>query len=159
VTVNGNIFKDMQQKIEGQSEPLEDVIGIKKVMVSNTNMYYYKFVRDSNPDVVPDKSPIAVEGHSILNHPVIAKDKQQYDPVIAKNAKTDEIGTKVEKRELDHVYGPSSPLRDDAVAAAWAKAQAAEKRLKDHRAYMEKLRKLRLEKAAAKDLDGAINDN
>jgi hypothetical protein len=158
--VHGNIFKDIQRKLENQPEQLEDVIGIKKVKVSNTNMYYYKFVRGSVPPVqLQDPSPVAVEGHPVLEHPVVSKDIQRYEPVITKNSKPDEIGSKVEKKELDHVYGPSSPLRDDAVAAAWAKSRAAENRLKEHRKYMEKLRKLRLEKAAAKDLDGAINDN
>ena len=157
-SVYGNIFKDLSNRMSRNSVNLDNFAGIQKVKVPNTNMYFYKFSKTAPVvDTTETAEEVVVEGKPVLQHPVVVKDIPKYDPVISKTPKTEEVGAKVEEQEIDHVYGKNSPLRDDAVAAAWEKAHAASKRLEEHREYMERLRKLRLEKAAAKEIDGAKN--
>ena len=93
-----------------------------------------------------DASPVA-------KHEQIADDVKQveeehvglgYDPVAIEAAlawqnrdkSSDDVMQDVQSKETDILYGEDSPLRDDAVTAAWAKVHALEKRLQEHRAYM-----------------------
>ena len=159
-TVEGNIFKNMQESLRQNSVNIDNYNGIQKIMIPNTNMYYYKFAKtDPTSSSTNKKNPVDVESHPVLEHPVVTADHPKYAPAVNKTPKTQEIGTQVQEQEVDHVYGKTSPLRDDAVAAAWEKSIQADKRLDDHRNYMEKLRKIRLEKAAAKEIDAAKNSD
>ena len=159
-SLHGNIFRDLSDNLSRSSVNMDDYAGIQKVRIPNTNMYYYKFTKTAPVvETTGTTEAVIVESKPVLQHPVVVKDIPKYDPVISKTPKTEEVGAKVEEQEIDHVYGKNSPLRDDAVAAAWEKAHAASKRLEEHREYMERLRKLRLEKAAAKEIDKAKNDD
>lgn len=159
-TVEGNIFKNMQESLRKNSVNIDNYNGIQKIMIPNTNMYYYKFAKTDPTSSPTDKTKsVVVESHPVLEHPVVRDDHPKYDPIVSKTPKTLEVGAQVQKQEVDHVYGKTSPLRDDAVATAWEKSNQADKRLDDHRKYMEKLRKLRLEKAAAKEIDAAKNSD
>ena len=88
----------------------------------------------------------------VLKYPV-NPDGTPYEPVISKNLKTDELGHKAHINERDALYGKDSPLRDDSVIEAWDEADAAQKRLDDHRQYMERVRKARKLKEDAKRHD------
>lgn len=159
-TVEGNIFRSMQKSLKQNSVSIDDYNGIQKIMIPNTGMYYYKFAKtDPTLSSDSDTSPVVVESYPVLEHPVVKADNPEYEPTVSKTPKTEEIGTQVQKQEVNHVYGRTSPLRDDAVAAAWDKAHMADKRLDEHRKYMEQLRKIRLEKAAAKEIDTAKNSD
>ena len=117
--VNGNIFKNMQDKMKRSSVNLDNFKGIEKVQIPNTNMYYYKLSKtDPTQTVETSQASVVVESHPVLNHPVVVNDHPRYDPVISKTPKTEEVGAQVEQHEIDHVYGKNSPLRDDAVASA-----------------------------------------
>ena len=79
--------------------------------------------------------------------------KEPVEPVISKNPVSEEAGTEADVHEKDVLYGKDSPLRDDAVVDAWANAREAQKRLDDHRVYMDKVLKARKIKEAAKKAD------
>ena len=61
--------------------------------------------------------------------------------------------------EKQVVYGVGSPLRDDAVTAAWEHAREAERQLQEHREYMRKVRDARKNVSNAKRVSGAINQS
>lgn len=68
-----------------------------------------------------------------------------------------ELADVVEHEEKDTLYGDDSPLRDDAVTAAWARYDAAKARLQKHRDYMKSVHSIRTEKAAAKEMSGRVD--
>ena len=107
---------------------------------------------------------------STSRHVQIADDVKQtekehvglkYDPIAIKAAlawqnrdkSSDDVMDEVEGKETDILYGEESPLRDDAVTAAWAKVYALEKKLKDHRAYMKSVIKTKNSVSTIKEND------
>ena len=68
-----------------------------------------------------------------------------------------ELADVVEHEEKDMLYGDDSPLRDDAVTAAWSRYDAAKARLQKHRDYMRSVHTIRTEKAAAKEMSGRVD--
>ncbi len=88
-----------------------------------------------------------------------------YDPVAIKAAleyqsrvkSSDEAMDVIDSNDKTILYGPDSPLRDDAVAAAWKQAKEAEARLKKHRQYMKSLTDAKNNIAKAKENDPKTN--
>ena len=91
--------------------------------------------------------------------------KTPYDPVAIKAAlewqskdkTSDDVMNVIDSNDKALLYGPDSPLRDDAVAAAWAKAMEAEAKLKKHREYMKSVAKAKNNIAKAKENDPKTN--
>jgi hypothetical protein len=125
-----------------------------------------------------DDRGTATEAIKPTTHEKIAADVEQmelpdpgpgYDPIAIKAAlewqasndpnknanpwNSDNVMTNVESKETDLLYGDDSPLRDDAVTAAWAKVHALEKKLKDHRAYMKSVVKTKNSVSKIKEND------
>ncbi len=88
-----------------------------------------------------------------------------YDPVAIKAAleyqsrvkSSDEAMDVIDSNDKTILYGLDSPLRDDAVAAAWKQAKEAEARLKKHRQYMKSLTDAKNNIAKAKENDPKTN--
>lgn len=161
---DANIFRNFLDNTKATNNNLGDSFVVTKKFLPNSKLYYYKMsseiqVPPEPTRVPPTAPPMIIEERPVLHHPVVIDDAPQISSKISDNDKHDEVGNKVEKVETNHVYGKDSPLRDDAVAEAWRVADEAEARLQRHREYMEKLRIIRLEKAAAKDIDGAKNSD
>ena len=89
----------------------------------------------------------------VKNHPDTVPLQDKIDSV----PKSDEISETAVDNEKKIVYGDDSPLRDDAVSAAWERVHAAEKRLEEHRKYMEHVRKSRKNIEQAKTIAGDVN--
>ena len=117
-----------------------------------------------------DERGTATETIKPTTHEKIAADVEQmelpypgpdYDPIAIKAAlawqnrdrSSDEVMKDVQGKETDILYGEDSPLRDDAVTAAWAKVHALEKKLKDHRAYMKSVVKTKNSVSKIKEND------
>lgn len=89
----------------------------------------------------------------VKNHPDTVPLQDKIDSTL----KSDEISETAVDNEKKLVYGDDSPLRDDAVSAAWERVHAAEKRLEEHRKYMERVRKSRKNIEQAKTIAGDVN--
>lgn len=129
--------------------------------VSHGPFYFFKLKNDSDTNAVTTTVTTSNEKQleniveQIESHP----DNDPVEPVISMNQQTDEEAAVVEKTEKELLYGAESPLRDDAVAAAWERANAAQKKLDEHRVYMDELRKTRIQKSQAKTLTASSNQN
>lgn len=77
--------------------------------------------------------------------------------VESNHTKPQELADGVVKQEKDLLYGQESPLRDDAVAAAWKRVEQAEERLQRHREYMKAVQHKREELAESKGMSGRID--
>ena len=82
---------------------------------------------------------IAIAAQKQSAHP----DNTPVQNVIDKNPQTEEPVKHAKKNEKQVMYGNGSPLQDQEVIAAWDRYHEAQKRLEDHRAYMERVRKSR----------------
>ena len=82
---------------------------------------------------------IAIAAQKQSAHP----DNTPVQDVIDKNPQTEELVKRAKKNEKQVMYGNGSPLQDQEVIAAWDRYHEAQKRLEDHRAYMERVRKSR----------------
>lgn len=143
-TSNANIISSLWESIKSTPDVSRQYDGLEKRYITN-NLYVYKLSKKRQPTeqpttVIPyDKVAIAKAlEYQNSKHP----DNKPIDDVITNNetSASDSIATKNEKHI---VYGDESPLKDEAVLSAWDKAYAAEKRLEEHRRYMERVRKAR----------------
>lgn len=162
---DANIISGLWKQLSTGSEDIsKQYDGIEKRYITN-NMYVYKLSK---------KQSMAVESQSIQSTVEVTQQPVEsvvQPPVQVVAQHTDVVPTPV-KTQLDpHVevadtavinekqvlYGDASPLRDDAVAAAWEHAREAERRLQQHREYMDKVRQARKNVSDAKRVSGAIN--
>lgn len=131
--------------------------GISKV--SHGPFYFYKL---NNNKIVTE--PTVTTKHDVELQEVIEQieahpDNNVVEPVVSLNKTTSEEANVIEKTEKELLYGNESPIRDDAVAAAWERANLAQKKLDEHRTYMDELRKTRIQKSQAKTLTASSNQN
>ena len=152
---DANIINGLWKRVSGGSEDLTKRFdGIEKRYITD-NMYVYKLSPKANQSkqsaqqTVIQSLPPEVEKHpDVTNTP----EPIELDP-------HQEAADAPVVNEKQVVYGVDSPLRDDAVTAAWEHAREAEKRLQEHRDYMRKVRDVRKNVSDAKRVSGAINQN
>ena len=112
----GNFLKKMQTPSRDLSEGRP---GIKKV--GSNGLYIYKL-----DNGIPSR-PSGAKRDVITNYQQL--DKEADEAV---------------RNEKHVLYGSEqSPIRNPSVVAAWDRANEAQKRLEDHREYMERVRKTR----------------
>ena len=112
---------------------------LRKVNISGSgsNMFFYKL---KNPPVGSSK-PIDTPNTK----------SQPYDPVAIKAAlewqrsKNELDAQALELKGRDMVYGQGGAIEDPHVIEAWREADTAKQRLENHRQYMKKLAKNKLE--------------
>lgn len=131
--------------------------GISKV--SHGPFYFYKLNNNKVENELKVESTNDVQLQDVIKQIESHPDNDPVEPVVSVNQQTNEEAVVVEKSEKDLLYGNESPLRDDAVAAAWERANLAQKKLDEHRVYMDKLRKTRIQKSQAKTLTASSNQN
>ena len=147
-----NLIRALWNNVKGN----QDDISKKHDGIAKQNVGPFYFYRLKQPTRVT--KPDSVE--QLVEPIVIVKDHPDVPPVqdvIDNNLKSEEISEVAVKNEKTVVYGDDSPLRDDAVSAAWERVNAAEKRLEDHRKYMERVRKSRKNIEQAKTIAGEVN--
>ena len=141
-----NLIKSLWDNIKGNQKDLSKThSNITKV---GNMFYYYKLKPDTNA-----AGTIQTNNAHEYDHVAIANaleyqngkhpDNQKLHNKISNTPQTEEqahIATQNEKRV---VYGDGSPLQNDSVVSAWERADIAKKRLDEHRAYMERVRKAR----------------
>ena len=157
-TADANIINGLWKRVSSGSEDLTKRFdGIEKRYITD-NMYVYKLTPKTDQSTQPIQEtqqtvvqPLPTE---VAKHPdVIAA------PVIIELDPHQETADAPVINEKQVVYGADSPLRDDAVTAAWEHAREAEKRLQEHREYMRKVRDARKNVSDAKRVSGAINQS
>lgn len=147
--------------------------GVTKSQLGNTPFYVYKLKRQNvtQPDDVvsiehvpmteseKETARIAIAQQqaeiAAKNHP----DNPPIKRVIDKHRESDEAAAGAVSAEKRAVYGANSPLRDDGVIEAWREAEAAQRRLEEHRSYMERVRQARKRVEHAKTVSGDIIQN
>ena len=110
--------------------------------------YFYKLkpnqteFKQSVPEVTTDDKLTVSEVRAVNEtHP----DNKPHVDIINDVTEADEHSTSAHNNERDVIYGDESPLKDTAVLAAWDRAEQAKQRLEAHRAYMERVRKARVD--------------
>lgn len=125
--VNGeNLIRSLWNGIKGNQNDLsKSHTNITKV----GNMFYYYKLK-----------PDGTKGQPITSHP----DNKPLQSKIDSTPETTEPGSVAEMNDKHIIYSDAdSPLQDGAVSAAWDRAEAAKRRLEEHREYMERVRKSR----------------
>lgn len=88
----------------------------------------------------------------IVKHP----DNKPVKRVIDKHRESDETAAKAVSKEKQVMYGAGSPMRDDGVIQAWREAEEAQRRLEEHRTYMEQVRQARKRIEQTKSVSGKV---
>ena len=140
-----NIFKSLWNKVKSQPDLTKTHAGIDKLHLSDS-FYMYRLSRDEN------KQTNKLDA-DVTNHP----DVVPVEPKIDATPKSQEVAEQAVKNEKQVLYGDESPLRDDAVTAAWDRAEQAQARLEKHREYMEQVRVSRKQIEQSKTVTSAIN--
>lgn len=140
-----NIFKSLWNKVKSQPDLTKTHAGIDKLHLSDS-FYMYRLSRDENKQT--NKLDAVV-----TNHP----DVVPVESKINATPKSQEVAEQAVKNEKQVLYGDESPLRDDAVTAAWDRAEQAQARLEKHREYMEQVRVSRKQIEQSKTVTSAIN--
>ena len=140
-----NIFKSLWNKLKDQPDLTEQHPGISKMHLSD-NFYMYRLSRDENNVQLDTPEPA-------VDHPDVVVIENKIDAT----PKSEELAEQAVRNEKQVLYGDDSPLRDDAVSAAWERAKQAEARLEKHREYMEQVRVSRKQVEQAKSVTAAVN--
>lgn len=141
-----NIFKSLWSNIKSRPDLSKNHSNLSRV---GDKFFFYKLKSNTEepivtaPEVVVlDTEPTQEQVRAINEtHP----DNQPHVNVIDNIEELDEHSVDAQRVERDVVYGDDSPLRDDAVIAAWDRAEQAKERLEKHRRYMERVRKARVD--------------
>ena len=111
---------------------------LRKVNISGGgNMFFYKLRKSTPGNPKPGASPVT--------------ESQPYDPVAIKAAlewqrsRSELDATALELKGRDMVYGRGGAIEDPHVIEAWKEADTAKQRLENHRQYMKKLAKNKLD--------------
>lgn len=102
---------------------------------------------------------IAIQRHEarIINKAALHADNKPIKRVIDKHRESDEQGAHAVSRSKQIMYGAGSPMRDDGVIQAWREAEEAQRRLENHRTYMEQVRQSRKVIEQTKSISGKVN--
>lgn len=150
--------------LEQNTETKPEYQGLRKAQLGSTPFYVYKlnnsgttvqnkYVPMSESEKETARIAIARQQTEINSH----ADNKPIKRVIDKHRETDETAARAVGVEKRTVYGVDSPLRDDGVIDAWKEAEAAQRRLEEHRTYMEQVRQARKRVEHAKTASGKIN--
>lgn len=142
-----NIFRSLWNKMKDQPDLSKTHPGIDKLHLSDS-FYMYRLSRDENKKTTDKSVTVDIKGHP---------DVVPIESKIDANPKSQEVAEQAVKHEKQVLYGDKSPLRDDAVAAAWERVEQAEARLERHREYMEQVRVSRKQIEQSKTVTPAIN--
>lgn len=142
-----NIFKSLWNKVKNQPDLTKTHAGIDKLHLSDS-FYMYRLSRDENKQT--NKLELDAD---VVNHPDVVPVESKIDAT----PKSQEVAEQAVKNEKQVLYGDKSPLRDDAVAAAWDRAEQAQARLEKHREYMEQVRVSRKQIEQSKTVTSSIN--
>lgn len=165
-----NLIRALLNSAKNKEDISKKYKGVEKVPVGDSRFFYYRLERTNNHSETPsepgtkhvlmteeekDTARIAVAqlNEQIAAHP----DNKPIGRVIDKYQVLDEVSTDAVKDGRRVAYGNTSPLRDDTVLEAWKEAEAAQRRLDDHRSYMERLRQARKRVADSKRVTSGIN--
>ena len=110
----------------------------------------YKFMTESEKQTA--RIAVAQQQAEIAAH----ADNKPIERVIDKHRESDEVAAKAVSEEKQVMYGAGSPMRDDGVIQAWREAEEAQRRLEEHRTYMEQVRQARKRIEQTKSVSGKI---
>lgn len=165
-----NLIRWLLTNTTNKTSPVDKYEGVTRERVGNTPFYIYRMKKKSShqqPAKPADKSyepmtesekqtariAVAQQQARIASH----ADNKPIKRVIDKHRESDEAAANAVSVEKRTIYGSTSPLRDDGVIDAWKEAEAAQRRLEEHRTYMEQIRQARLRVEQAKTVSGDIN--
>lgn len=140
--VHGNIIRSLWDSIKSKEDLTAKHESLRKVHVT-PNFYYYK--------LTPKREAVAEEPHVIPYDPVAIAEALKYQnskhpdnkPVSEVIKTSDSFDDIARDNDRQVIYGEDSPLKDVAVTAAWEQANEAQRRLDEHRKYMERVRQSR----------------
>lgn len=134
--------------------------GLKRSYVGDSGLFFYKL--PGNQQAAPNRVEVSTEQGTKYDPQAIAAaikwQQSQSKDVINKHEQTKETGHAADVNERDTLYGKDSPLQNDEVIQAWREADEAQKRLEEHRAYMERVRKARKKVEHSKTADTSISN-
>ena len=148
-----NLIKQLWNSMKTSDDLTKSHSNLTKVSAGGP-FYFYRLKSDTPVVIekpVPQESTIPYDHEAIAaalaeqaakNPDTIPYDEQD-NRRIDKNPETTETAQPAITNEREVLYGENSPLEDDAVIAAWERANRAKARLEEHRKYMESVRKAR----------------
>jgi hypothetical protein len=151
-----NLIRALLNSVKSKEDISKKYKGVEKIPVGNSRFFYYKLERtdgNTKDSVTDNTQPAVTHVPEVENHP----DNKPIERVIDKYQVLDEVSTDAVKDGRRVAYGSTSPLRDDKVIEAWKEAEAAQRRLDEHRSYMERLRQNRERVANSKRVTSGIN--
>ena len=146
-----NLIRSLWNKVKNNQQDISE----KHDGISRQDVGPFYFYRLNQNKTTHTETQPAVQVVQVEQHP----DTVPVIKVIDTTPKSDEVSEVSVKAEKQAVYGEDSPLRDDAVSAAWDRVNEAEKRLEAHRKYMERVRKARKNIEQSKRVAGDISQN
>lgn len=165
-----NLIRWLLNSTTNKPSPVDKYEGVTRERVGNTPFYIYKMKRKTGPaNATVTNKPVhkpMTESEKQTARIAVAQqqaeiaahaDNKPIKRVIDKHRESDEAAAGAVSEEKRTIYGQTSPLRDDGVIDAWKEAEAAQRRLEEHRTYMEQVRQARLRVEQAKTVSGDIN--
>lgn len=139
-----NIIRSIWNSVKSNQNDLSKThSSISKV---GGKFYYYK-LKPNSPEDAPKQASVK---HHEYDHVAIASALKTQNQTHPDNhpieRKVDKISTTNDpdqvalRNDKDVMYGDASPLQNQAIIDAWARADAAAARLEEHRKYMEQVR-------------------
>lgn len=152
-----NLIRALLNSVKNKEDVSKKYKGVEKVSVGDSPFFYYKLekVNGTSTEKTKGTTSAVVTKHvpAVESHP----DVKPIERVIDKYQVLDEVSTDAVKDGRRVAYGSTSPLRDDRVIEAWKEAEAAQRRLDEHRSYMERLRQSRKRIENSKRVTSGIN--
>jgi hypothetical protein len=139
-----NIIRSIWNSVNNNQNDLSKThSSITKV---GSRFYYYK-LKPSSPVATPKQTSVS---HHEYDHVAIAAalkaqnqthpDNHPVERKVDKISTTNDPDQAASRNDKDVMYGDASPLQNQAIIDAWARADAAKSRLEAHRKYMEQVR-------------------
>ena len=147
-----NLIRALLNSVKNKEDVSKKYKGVEKVSVGDSPFFYYKLEKANGTST--ETGPVVTKHVPVVeSHP----DVKPIARVIDKYQVLDEVSTDAVKDGRRVAYGNNSPLRDDRVIEAWKEAEAAQRRLDEHRSYMERLRQNRKRIENSKRVTSGIN--
>jgi hypothetical protein len=141
-----NIFKSLWSGIKDRPDLSKTHSNLSKV---GNRFFVYKLKHDEPNRSVDHASVISTSDETSIPEVRIVNnthpDNKPHVDIIDNVTEADEHSSKAHQNEREIVFGANSPLQDDAVLAAWERANRAKRELEKHREYMERVRKARVD--------------
>lgn len=148
-----NLIKQLWDSMKTSDDLTKSHSNLTKVSAGGP-FYFYRLKSDAPVVTEKTESPVnsipydhvaiaEALAEQAANNPDTVPYDEQDNRRIDKNPETTETAQPAIVNEREVLYGENSPLEDDAVIAAWERANQAMSRLEEHRKYMESVRKAR----------------